>query len=264
MLAVAGRGVVDQSGGVGHDHHQVIRRRGTGHVGEIVVAQRELVREAPVVRDVALRKLDTRRGPVPRQPCRVAMVGVVWRRIRARGQRHAVSTWVGAEVVVVAVVLFEDDHDVFDGARVRAHVCSTILLGAVRGSRAVHPHQEYWQSDGDRPAGGDVGGDPVFTTFRAHAHGAGRGAARPGDHGTQATDHAHVAMDRVRAGHRVAPVGDERGRQGCRAGARLRGDAAHKRRRHDAVRTRPHHHVLDVPARLDCGGDQLSQVVRAA
>ena len=120
LVPIAAGRIVDQ-GGVGHDQHQVVGRRGPGYVGEVVVTERELAGVAPVVRDVRLLELHARRRGVPGEPRRVPVIGILRRRVGAACHRGAVPAGEGPEVVVVAVVLLDDDHDMLDRAG-RCHV----------------------------------------------------------------------------------------------------------------------------------------------
>src|SRR5207248_1798763 len=86
------------------------------------VAERELARVTPVVRDVLLRKLDAGRGLPACEPRSVPVVRIFRRRVRALGQRGAIASVERAEAVVVAVVLLDDDHDVLDRAWIRARM----------------------------------------------------------------------------------------------------------------------------------------------
>ena len=76
--------IVDQRG-VASDQHQVVRGRRAGYVGEVVVAQRELLRVGKVRRDIPTRVLFVNSLVSALEPC---LVVVPWRhawRIRAGG-----------------------------------------------------------------------------------------------------------------------------------------------------------------------------------
>ncbi len=114
--AVALRRVVDERR-VGHDQHEVVRGRRTRHVGVVVVAERELARVVPVMRDVLLLELDAGRGGVAGQPGGMTVVGILRRWVRAVRQGDPAPAGKRPEIIVVAVVLLDDDDDVLDRAR---------------------------------------------------------------------------------------------------------------------------------------------------
>src|SRR5207245_8980483 len=122
------------------------------------------------------------------------------------------------------------------------------IAGAI-GALSRHLHQEYWQSrDDPKPRPSTVGRDPTGSSPGAHAHGARRGLAPAGDERTTPADDALMAVDRTRAGDRIASIRRQRGRPRGRRGPRIRHHATHERGRRDALRARPPDHILDVPA----------------
>jgi hypothetical protein len=114
MLAgMAGVIVVDQRR-VGGDQHQVIRFRLAGDLGEIVVAEGEVLRECPIGGNILLPILKMHGTLSPIQPRLVVMRGIVNQVLSVR-QLHAIRTGEGAKVVVEGMVLFDDDDYVLDG-----------------------------------------------------------------------------------------------------------------------------------------------------
>src|SRR6266513_3049501 len=100
-------------GRIGADQHQVIRRGGPGHLGEVPVADGKAPRQVPVAWNISL--------PVPQpmglirragHPRLVSVVGVIGGRIRSVGRPRPVGAGEPAEVVVERMVLLHDDYHV--------------------------------------------------------------------------------------------------------------------------------------------------------
>ena len=86
-----------------------------GHFREVVVTQRKLSREREICGNVVFAVLQLHRVRRPLQPCRV----IVWwvaasGRVLRRRKFCTVYTGERTEVIVEAVVLFNDDHNMLD------------------------------------------------------------------------------------------------------------------------------------------------------
>ena len=94
----------------------MVRRRRSNDIGEILVAEREFSSIGKVGWYVGLDELLADRSRLAGQPGTVTMVWVVKGWIRRPRHTHPVSSGEGAEVIVEAVILFDDDHHVVDFA----------------------------------------------------------------------------------------------------------------------------------------------------
>ena len=94
----------------------MVRRRRSSDIGEILVTEREFSSIDKVGWYVSLDELLTDRSRLAGQPGTVTMVWVPRWRIGRPRHRHPVSAGEGAEVIVEAMILFDDDHNVIDFA----------------------------------------------------------------------------------------------------------------------------------------------------
>src|SRR5215471_4851406 len=85
------------------------------HLCEVVVAQRVLLRVGKVGRNVRFSILLFHRLFGSIQPCRMIMgrIAARWRILGAR-QYHAIRSREGSKIIIERMVLFHDDHHVFD------------------------------------------------------------------------------------------------------------------------------------------------------
>src|SRR5262245_4196571 len=92
----------------------MVRRGWSRNVREIVVAKRELPGVREICGDVLLHELRLYSGGLASQPRGMLVIGVVRRRIGRARIRCSVGSWESAEIVVKAMVLFDDEHHVLD------------------------------------------------------------------------------------------------------------------------------------------------------
>src|SRR5580700_2178700 len=121
--------VIDYRGGC-CDEHQMVGFGLAGHFREVIVAQRKLPREREICRNVVFTVLQFHRARRALQPCCV----IVWR-VAASGwilrQRKACTVYAGegTEVIVEAVILLNDDHNMLNWiVRLHALLESTRLV----------------------------------------------------------------------------------------------------------------------------------------
>src|SRR5438445_8358856 len=92
----------------------MVGRGRTGYIGEIVIAECKFPCVGKVGRDVLRDELLAHRRALTCQPGIVAMIRIPRGRVRRPWHHHPVGSWKSAEVIIEAMVLFDDEHDVLD------------------------------------------------------------------------------------------------------------------------------------------------------
>src|SRR5438445_1459650 len=104
---------------ISSQHHQMVWRRRSRNIGEIIVAQRKLSSIRKIRWNISLNELLADRSRLSGQPCAVSMIRVPWRRIRRPRHHHPVSAGESAEVIVQGMIFLENDHNVVNFARAK-------------------------------------------------------------------------------------------------------------------------------------------------
>ena len=100
---------------VGADKHQMVWRGRSGDLGEVVVAERELLCVREIPRYVALHVLNLKACILsPLHPGAVIVARVRRRWIVGMTKTLPISAWIAPKVVIEGMVFFDDDHNVLD------------------------------------------------------------------------------------------------------------------------------------------------------
>src|SRR2546426_10702476 len=105
---------------ISSQQHQMVRRRRSRNISEIIVAQRKLSSIRKIRWNISLNELLADRSRLASQPCAVSMTRVPWRRIRRPRHRHPVNSGKSAEIIVESMILLENYHNAVDLARAYA------------------------------------------------------------------------------------------------------------------------------------------------
>ena|SRR2546425_451539 len=92
----------------------MVGRGRTGYIREIVIAQCKFPCVGKVRGDVLRDELLAHRRALTCQPGIMAVIRILRRRVRRPWHHHPVGSGKSAEVIIEAMVLFDDEHDVLD------------------------------------------------------------------------------------------------------------------------------------------------------